>query len=176
MNFLDLLIVIPLIWFGYKGFRNGLVMELVSILSLIAGIYIAIRFSAWVGQQLGIRGDYAATVSFIVTFLAVLLGTYLLGKCIDGLVKMLSLGFLNRLGGLLIGLFKTALVVGLLIFCWNRIDRQQHILTPEIRNHSVLFRPMETLSYQIWPVLDALNERFQNIGQACQEEPTPSTL
>lgn len=89
MNFLDLLIVIPLIWFGYKGFRNGFVMEAVSILALIAGIYIAVRFSAWVGQQLGIKGEYAATISFIVTFAAVLLITYLLGKFIDGLVKKL---------------------------------------------------------------------------------------
>lgn len=162
MNFLDLLIVIPLIWFGYKGFRNGLVMELVSILSLIAGIYIAIRFSAWVGQQLGIKGEYAATISFIITFLAVLIVTYLLGKFIDGLVKKLSLGFLNRLGGLLIGLAKTALIAGLLIFIWNRIDKQQNILTPETRNHSLLFRPMENFSYAIWPVLDNLNTQIQN--------------
>ncbi len=162
MNFLDLLIVIPLIWFGYKGFRNGLVMELVSILSLIAGIYIAIRFSAWVGQQLGIKGEYAATISFIITFLGVLIITYLLGKFIDGLVKKLSLGFLNRLGGLLIGVFKTALIVGLLIFTWNRIDKQQNILKPETRNHSLLFRPMENISYAIWPLLNSLNEQIQN--------------
>lgn len=162
MNFLDLLIVIPLIWFGYKGFRNGLVMELVSILSLIAGIYIAIRFSAWVGQQLGIKGEYAATISFIITFLGILIITYLLGKFIDGLVKKLSLGFLNRLGGLLIGVFKTALIVGLLIFTWNRIDKQQNILKPETRNHSLLFRPMENISYAIWPLLNSLNEQIQN--------------
>lgn len=162
MNFLDLLIVIPLIWFGYKGFRNGFVMEAVSILALIAGIYIAVRFSAWVGQQLGIKGEYAATISFIVTFAAVLLITYLLGKFIDGLVKKLSLGFLNRLGGMVFGLFKTALVVGLLIFIWNRIDKHQNILTAETRNRSLLFRPMENISYAIWPVLSTLNEQIQS--------------
>ena len=48
MNYIDILILIPIAWFGYKGFNNGLVRELASIIALIAGLYASFKFSDWV--------------------------------------------------------------------------------------------------------------------------------
>lgn len=163
MNFLDFLIIIPLAWFSYKGFKNGFVMEVVYLVSILAGIYVALRFSDWVGSHIGITGENASIIAFAVTFFAVIIGVYFLGKAIETLLKKLSLGLLNHIGGLLVGLFKTALIIGLLIFFWNKIDSKQNIIKPTTRDHSLLFRPMEKLSYSTWPMLNTINNKVKSL-------------
>ena len=52
MNWLDIVLAIPLLWFMYKGFRNGLIIELASLAALILGIYVALHFSFYVKDYL----------------------------------------------------------------------------------------------------------------------------
>lgn len=158
MNFIDLIILIPLVWFGYKGFRNGFIMEIVAILALIAGIYISSRFSTSVGKLFGIDGEAMPLISFVLCFVAVLLLVFFIGKLVDKIVDKLNLGFFNKLFGMLFGILKMALVFGLIIFVWNKIDSSEKILKTEVRNHSLLFRPMEQLTYFVWPLLPQIGK------------------
>ncbi len=52
MNWLDIVLAIPLLWFTYKGFRNGLIIELASLAALILGIFIALHFSFYAEDYL----------------------------------------------------------------------------------------------------------------------------
>ena len=44
MNYLDIIIVIPLVYGMIKGFYNGLVKEITALLALVVGVYVAINF------------------------------------------------------------------------------------------------------------------------------------
>ena len=46
MNYLDIIIIIPLIWGAYKGFRKGFIIEIASLIALILGIWGGINFSS----------------------------------------------------------------------------------------------------------------------------------
>ena len=48
MNFIDVLIIIPLIYGGYKGFKHGLIIEVFTMLALFVGLYAGINFSDFV--------------------------------------------------------------------------------------------------------------------------------
>jgi uncharacterized membrane protein required for colicin V production len=45
MEILDIILLVPFLWFGFKGISNGLFKELFSTLALFAAIYISIHFS-----------------------------------------------------------------------------------------------------------------------------------
>ena len=45
MNYLDIIIVVPLLYGFIKGLSNGLVNEVTSLLALFIGVYMAINFS-----------------------------------------------------------------------------------------------------------------------------------
>ena len=45
MNFIDIILIIPIIWFIYKGFKKGFIIEIASLIALFLGIYVAIHFS-----------------------------------------------------------------------------------------------------------------------------------
>ena len=57
MNTLDIIFLIPLLWFAYKGFVNGLVVELASLIALLLGVYLSFRFSVFVGDKIGLNGN-----------------------------------------------------------------------------------------------------------------------
>ena len=45
MNIIDIILILPIIWFAYAGFKRGLIIELASLVALILGIYAALYFS-----------------------------------------------------------------------------------------------------------------------------------
>ena len=45
MNFIDVLILIPVIYAAWKGFKHGLIIEVFTLLALVVGIYAGIHFS-----------------------------------------------------------------------------------------------------------------------------------
>ena len=52
MNYLDIIIAIILFLFGFKGFRKGLVIEVVTLLAFGVGIYGAMHFSDFTANHL----------------------------------------------------------------------------------------------------------------------------
>ena len=87
MNVLDIIFLIPLIWLAYRGFQKGFIIELSSLVALILGIYIAINFSGltagWLTDNFEISEKYLTIISFIVTFVVVVFGVFMIGKILE---------------------------------------------------------------------------------------------
>ena len=99
MSFFDIIIGGLLCYSLYKGIRNGLFVELASFVSLILGIYIAIKFSdvlttilsGWLHWN-----PYTIQIfAFILTFIVVVIGIYMLGKLLTNLADFAFLGWIN---------------------------------------------------------------------------------
>ncbi|RLD76108.1 MAG: CvpA family protein [Bacteroidetes bacterium] len=156
MNWLDIALVIPLLWFTYKGFRNGLIIELASLAALILGIYVALHFSFYAEEYLRenfeIADKYLYIISFAITFLIVAVLVYLVGKIIHKLVSIVALGFLNRLAGGVFGFLKAALVLSVILYFLNGFD--PGMLKAEVKEKSYLYSPIESIVPMIIPGLD----------------------
>lgn len=146
MNIFDIILLIPLIWFAYKGFVNGLAIELASLLALILGIFISYRFSVFVGDKIGLDGKYAGILAFIITFIAVVVLVHLLGKVVDNAFSLVSLGFINKLAGIIFGILKIALILSIILYFINTLDSKRLIISEKTRNESKLLQPIEKLA------------------------------
>jgi len=146
MNIIDIIFLIPLAWFAYKGFINGLAVELASLLALLLGIYLSYRFSEFVGDKIGLNGKYAGILAFIVTFIAVVVLVHLSGKLIDKAFSFVSLGFINKLAGLVFATLKIALILSIITYCINTLDSKKIIISEKNRKESVLFQPIGKLA------------------------------
>jgi membrane protein required for colicin V production len=175
MNLLDIFIIVPLVWFGYKGVRRGLVLELASLAGLILGIYAAIHFSHFTEEFLSdtfeLTGKYMPIVSFIVTLIVVILVIYLLGKIVEKLIDMVALGFFNKLLGLAFGILKGALLVSVVLFIINSFDLNQRFLKPHVKEKSLLYAPVEKIVPGIMPWLDL--DKFRQKNEEIEEEVLP---
>ncbi len=72
MNKFDLIVLIPLAWGLYRGFRKGLVIEAASLISLILATWGAIKFSGYLSELLSqeyeFETEYLPIVSFFLVF------------------------------------------------------------------------------------------------------------
>ena len=110
MPVLDIIVLIPLIWFTIKGFTKGFIIELASLAALILGIYLSYFFSditaSFLQNTLGFTSKYLQPVSFILTFIIVVILIFILAKSLEALIKTASLGIFNKLLGAAFGFIK----------------------------------------------------------------------
>ena len=145
MGLLDILLGLPLVWGLWKGLKNGLFMEIASIVALIAGIYGAIHFSYITGDYLSERMDWdernLSITAFILTFVLIIIVVHLAGKLLTKIANIAMLGLLNKIAGAIFGVLKVAILLGAVFIFFNRMDRSLNLLDEKIKEESILYQP-----------------------------------
>jgi membrane protein required for colicin V production len=90
------------------GYKRGLVRALLGTLAILVALVAAIQGSRvatlWLHEQTGWDGPWMPLAGLILVFVAVLLIFQLIGSLLEGVLKAVALGWLNRsAGGLLFG-------------------------------------------------------------------------
>ncbi len=158
MNWIDF-IIIALLAFGLiQGFIDGLIIEVAELVALVAGIWGAIHFSGWTADKLegwfDMQSAWTGIVSFAITFIAIVIAIYLIGKIIDSLMKAISLGFVVKTLGAVFGVFKTALILSVIFVFLNTIDQKRHFLPASTISSSFLYNPIADLVPAIFPIVE----------------------
>lgn len=144
MNILDIIILIPVAWFGFKGLKNGLIRELASIAALVLGVWATLRFSDYVAAKLGDTMAIKA-VAFVLTFFAVLVAVHFAGILVEKVVKLVIPAWLNNIFGLLFGAAKALLVVSVLLYFVTIVDFKEMLLKPEVKEKSLIYKYTEPM-------------------------------
>jgi len=142
VNFLDIILAIPLCWCIYKGFKRGIIFELAMLIGIVAGCYLAIHLAKTVSGFIGIKGEVSVLVAFLVIFVAVVVGAFFLGKCAENLVKLVKVGLLNKLLGAVLGMLKCVCILSVLTSFILMADPNGHVITKDVREGSVFFNPV----------------------------------
>lgn len=150
MNLIDLLIIAPLVYAGYKGFKRGFIIEVFTFLALIVGIYAGIHFSDYCAEFLKNKfswnSTYLPVVSFTITFLLVGAMIYFAGKTVEQMIKVVHLTPLNKFFGVLFAVVKMAYFVSVIIVIVESYDEKSHFLPAEKKEESLLYKPVKKLS------------------------------
>jgi len=84
MGFIDIVLAALLVFGLIKGLRNGLFVELASLISLFVGIYVAIKFSYLVRDAVGSVVSWSPktvqVTAFVLTLIVVVVAIHLLAK------------------------------------------------------------------------------------------------
>lgn len=124
------------------GWKKGLVREVATLAGVLVGLWASLHLSQRVAPLLGLDGESAVLIAFIVTFLVALVLTYLLGRCVEGLMKAAKLSLLNRLTGALLGAAKALCILAVLLNFLVMIDSKEMILKPSAKEKSLLYKPV----------------------------------
>ncbi|WP_294823433.1 CvpA family protein [uncultured Flavobacterium sp.] len=141
-----------------KGFWKGLFVELASLISLIAGVFVAVKFSQLTASILeGTLSDDPATagvIAFAITFLAVVISIALLAKVFTKLADYSGLGLMNRVLGGVFGFMRMALVVSVLLNFFLKLNFDHELVKKETLSGSFFFYPLVEVSAYIFPVFE----------------------
>ena len=150
MNFIDVLIFIPLAYAGYKGFKHGLIIEVFTLLSLLVGLYAGIHFSDYFSEFLkntfSWNSKYLPVITFTLIFLAVGAMVYFAGKTIEQLVKVVKLTPLNKFFGVFFAVLKMAYFLSVMVVLTDSYDEKGNFFPAEKKERSLLYKPVKSIS------------------------------
>lgn len=151
--FIDFIAIGLIILAIIKGFRNGLVVAIFSLLAFVIGLAAALKLSAVVAEYLGantnISQRWLPVLAFAIVFFIVVLLVRLGAKTIEGGLRMVMLGWLNKLGGIVFYLLLYFFIFSIILFYVTQL----RIIKPETAQISVTY----PLIYPVAPVvMDAL--------------------
>ena len=117
MNAVDVVIIIYLGLSIVIGFARGLIRTLLSIIGTIVGILLASHFYKQLGDILTFisNRDFANIVAFIVILLVVMGIATLIALVLRSIIKAIMLGWIDKLGGAVLGLILGALSVSAIL-------------------------------------------------------------
>ena len=160
MNILDIILLICFVPAIFQGLRKGFIAQAVSIVSIIAGIWASAHFAdvvaSWVSQYITASEQVLKLVAFALILVVVFIALAALGKVLEGMFKLVMLGWLNKLLGLVFALLKTGLLVGLAIIAFNSLNETFDFVQESVLNESVLYPPLKKLAYEVFPYLKDL--------------------
>ena len=160
MNILDIIILICLIPSIIQGLRKGFISQAISIISLIVGVWASAKFAnlvgEWLTQYLTASEQVLKVVSFAIVMLVVFIVLGLLGKLLNGIIKMVMLGWVNRLLGLAFALLKATLILAVLALAFNTLNANFNLVNPEVIEDSVLYPALNWISETIFPYLKSV--------------------
>lgn len=173
MNYIDIIIAIPLLWGLYKGFTKGIILEAATLIALWLAIWGAVKFhdfvTVWMRESLNWTSKYMPVISFALIFIGVLILVFAIAKLLEKIIKAVALGFLNKLAGGIFGILKFGLILSVVIFLLNAIEKNYSFIPPDIKNKSVLYEPVGKIAPLIIPGLKDSKLNKTSLKQSIQE-------
>ena len=166
MNYLDIIIAIILFLFGFKGFRKGLIIEVVTLLAFAVGIYGAMHFSDFTAEHLQefveVNPKYLNTIAFVLTFILLVIAVNVLGRWVTNMVKAMNLNFWNKLVGGVFGVLKGVLLCSVLLLVLNNFQLIG-VVKPEVREQSKLYPYIEQTVPYVYRGFDLVKDYAKEV-------------
>ena len=157
MNILDIIILICLIPAAVQGLRKGFISQVIAIVSLVAGVWASVRFadiaSQWIAQYITASEQILKVTAFALIMVIVFTVLALVGKMLEATIRLVMLGWVNRLLGMCFSLLKCILILGLVILAFNALNNTFGFVKSEQLADSTLYPIIKNLADSIFPYL-----------------------
>lgn len=150
MATIDIVFIAIMVWGAFRGWRNGLLKEVVSTLGFFLGLFIAYHLYASCGDFLSPHITQNATIGKILGRIIAFILLWVVSPIVIGLIatmftktlKGIHLGFINSFTGTLVGMLKYVILLSFVFGAMNLLG----ILDKEKREQSIFFEPVASVA------------------------------
>ncbi|HUR67427.1 MAG TPA: CvpA family protein [Chitinophagaceae bacterium] len=166
---LDIIFALVIVLALFKGYSRGLVIGLFSLIAIIVGLAAAIKLStvvaSWIGSAVKVSQEWLPLVAFIVVFIIVVLLIRLAAKAIESVIEVAMLGWINKIGGILLYIAIYTIVFSVLIF----YAEQMKLLKPETIDHSLTYQYIQPWGPKVINALGSLIPFFKDMFEELKD-------
>ncbi len=152
MDTLDIVLIVLIAAFALRGFWRGLYFEVMSVVAVVVAIAAAIRFAPpaaqWLIDSLSVPTAVAPTVGFFSVFFPGLAAMRLVRMIGRRMLPDQGDSPLNAVGGLFIGAFKGALLIGTVLALLSTPVAASDVAYREVLGDKV-FSPIEKFQFRL---------------------------
>lgn len=181
MNTVDIIIAIPVLYFGYKGAVNGFVKEILNIVGITLAIFLTFNYMDAFGNIIAPffedTPEYIPFASGVILFLGTLIIIAVIAYLTKKFLEAVKLGAVNRVVGALFGALKASMIVSAALLLISGFN----VPAEETREDSLLYdyviqvgpAAYETIAF-IYPGAEGFTETIQeNINKYNPAETLP---
>lgn len=136
---LDLIFAVIIVLAVLKGYQRGFVVGLFSLVAVIIGLAAAMKLSTvvagYIGSAVRVSDEWLPVISFAVVFLIVILLIRLGARAIEKTVEVAMLGWVNKIGGIVLFAAIYIVVFSVLLF----YAEQMKLIQPDTINKTVTY-------------------------------------
>ena len=177
LNWVDYGFIIVFLLSIIFGFVRGFIRGVVSLIFLIAAVYLAFKYSPQLAEHIAGRAAHEQTISYLILvgiFLLIFMVTIFFGALVSYLLSLVfqfgGLGFINSFLGGLFGIVRAVIITIVIIYVVQLVPAGSQQMWHDSKI-VMYFQPMtEWLVKNISPSLEALKEKMNKTVQS--NEPT----
>lgn len=159
MTSFDIVCGILLLYGAWRGWSNGIIVQLSGIIGLLLGGYLAWHYSGPVGRWIGAEDTLGQVAGFLLIFVVVVILLAIAGRLLRGMFRFAGLGTFDRIGGLLLGVVKVALLLYVLASTYESANLVRHWTSGKGIEKSWLYRPIKEVGELVFPYLQELRDQ-----------------
>jgi len=157
MGIIDIILLLCFIPAIVTGISKGFVKQAVEFVAIVLGIWAALHFSstisAWLAQYIHADKVILNIISFLVVVVAITLLLNLVGSLLSKMMNVISLGWLNAVLGIVFGILKTALVLGLLIMLFEWLNSSINLVETKALGESQVYTAIRDFTNKMFPYI-----------------------
>ena len=144
----------------FRGLSKGFIAPAAALVALVLGAWMSFHFSStvveWIRPAMDVSPVILQAIAFTLILMAVFLALTLAGKALEGLVKVVMLGWLNKLLGVAFSLLKVILAIGLVILLIDTVTHALEIDCSKTTAESLLYNPVKSFADVFFPYIKEL--------------------
>lgn len=160
---IDLIAVILLVIAIFKGISRGLIVAVFSFVAIMIGLAAAVRFSVsvsqWLQHSFSVGQQWLPILSFALVMIAVVLLVRMAAKFVETAVDFAMLGWLNKIGGVLLYILLYLGVFSILLFYLTKMQ----LFSTQTISASVTYKYIEPFGTGAVDLLGSFIPFFKNM-------------
>lgn len=130
-NFFDYFSLATIIFFTFKGYKNGIIIEIATGVGIILGLILAKTFYSELSTNINFLIEEKLTreiLSFLSLFVSSIIIANILGRLFKQILGLIFLGQVDKLLGGFFGLFKSILILKIVIILISNLPVQNQLV------------------------------------------------
>lgn len=162
MNTLDIILLLAFVPGIIRGASKGVLEQAVSFAGVAAGAWTAYHYNteaaAFLGRWITADEKVMSVLGFVLILVLVIIATVILAKLVTKIVEMAALGWLNRVLGVLLSVFITAILLGMLAGVFDSLNAQMSLVPEDnpLLKESLVYPALRDFTRTVLPFLTNL--------------------
>ena len=155
MVWLDIVLLTPLIWGAYTGFKKGLIAQILGITSLLVGVWIGTQHQELIEFLIidKVQEKYLSIACFIILFFGIIILGAIIIKISEKFINFIQLKLLNKIAGVVLGIVKILSFLIVIVFIIESWDVNSFIINRDTKETSIAYPIFKSIGNMALPTL-----------------------
>lgn len=160
MNVFDIIVYVALAWAVFNGWRRGFLLQMMSLVAVVAALYLSVKYCSEVGAMLGLDGTTQPIVGFIVIFAVTLILLTIAGYLMRKVFRFAGLGMVDILFDILFSVLKIGVIVSALFAWFAAVNKDYDWASKQTVEESRWFTPISGVVDKLTPYFEELKSEI----------------